>query len=42
MRKKGSITTKLCWDCEGHNQNEIIFKGQFATLKEIAIELGLS
>ena len=42
MRKKGSITTKLCWECEVHNQNEIIYKGQFATLKEIANELGLS
>ena len=42
MRKKGSNTLKLCWDCEVHNQNETIFKGQFATLKEIANELGLS
>ena len=42
MRKKGSITTKLCWECEVHNQNEIIYKGQLATLKEIANELGLS
>ena len=42
MRKKGSITTKLCWECEVHNQNEIIYKGQFATLKEIPNELGLS
>ena len=42
MRKKGSATLKLCWDCEVLNQNETIFKGQFATLKEIANELGLS
>lgn len=42
MRKKGSNTTKLCWDCEVINQNEIIFKGQFSTLKEISNELGLS
>ena len=42
MRKKGSNTLKLCWECEVLNQNETIFKGQFATLKEIANELGLS
>ena len=42
MRKKGSNTLKLCWDCEVLNQNEIVFKGQFSTLKEIANELGLS
>ena len=42
MRKKGSNTLKLCWECEVLNQNETIFKGQFTTLKEIANELGLS
>lgn len=42
MRKKGSNTLKLCWDCEVLNQNDTIFKGQYSTLKEIANELGLT
>jgi hypothetical protein len=42
MRKKGSNTQKICWRCEVVNQNQILFSGEFATLKQIAHELGLS
>ena len=42
MRKKGSTTLKLCWKCEVINQNEIVYENQYATLKQIANDLGLS
>ena len=42
MRKKGSTTLKLCWKCEVINQNEIVFQNEYATLKQVANELGLT
>ena len=42
MRKKGSITKAKCWRCDVINQNEVIFSGEYSTLKEIANELGLT
>ena len=42
MRKKGSNTLKICWRCEVINQNQVLFSGEFATLKQIAHELGLT
>ena len=42
MRKKGSATLKLCWKCEVINQNETIYQNDYATLKQIANDLGLT
>jgi hypothetical protein len=42
MRKKGSNTLKLCWRCEVVNQNETIYSNEYATLKQIANDLGLT
>ena len=42
MRKKGSATLKKCWKCEVLNQNETIYHNEYATLKQIANDLGLS
>lgn len=42
MRKKGSNTTKICWRCEVINQHQVLYSGEFATLKQISHELGLS
>lgn len=42
MRKKGSTTTAKCWKLEVINQNEVIYTGDYTTLKEIANELGLT
>ena len=42
MRKKGSATLKKCWKCEVINQNETIYQNEYATLKQIANDLGLS
>lgn len=42
MRKKGSNTIKICWKCEVINQNQVLFTGEFSTLKQIAHELGLT
>mgnify|MGYP003111900785 CR=1 FL=1 len=42
MRRKGSTTDKNCWKLNVLNQNEIIFSGEYKTLKEIANECGFT
>ena len=42
MRVKGSKTNVNCWKIEVVNQNNIIFEGEYTTLKAVANELGFS
>lgn len=42
MRKKGSTTKAKCWEIQVLNQNEVLYKGEYSTLKEGANDLGMS
>ena len=42
MRKKGSNTDKNCWKLKVINQNQVIFGGEYKTLREVANECGFT